>query len=202
MDTVRRERRELPTTAGRTQTLVHPIAPTGTWRAWTTTFLRGRAPDPDRFRRVAPVSLRRRWLAVLRFAVVWWIVLGVVAIVATGTDAEGLLRSAAIALGIAVPLGMGIAETLRYRNERWALGDDQVAFVGGALATTLVAIPRDRVQGTLVSANWFQRRLGIADLTVDTASPTVGGTGRDLHHDDASSVAWALLASADAEGGV
>jgi membrane protein YdbS with pleckstrin-like domain len=53
----------------------------------------------------------------------------------------------------------GIAETLRYRNERWALGDDQVAFVGGALATTLVVIPRVRAQSALISANWFQQRL-------------------------------------------
>ena len=190
-------------TAGRTQTLVHPIAPAGTWRPWASTFLRGRTPDPDRFRRVAPVSLRRRWLAVVRFALVWWIALVVVVLVArTGSSAEDLLRGVAIALGIIVPLWLGIIETLRYRNERWALGDDQVAFVGGALATTLVAIPRVRAQGALISANWFQRRLRIADLTVDTASPTVGGTGRDLHLDDASSVAAALLASADAEGGV
>ena len=188
---------------GRTQTLIHPTAVTGTWRGWTSIFLRGATPDPDRFRPVAPVSLRRRWLAVLRFAVVWWVILLVAVLIArTWIDAEDLLRGAAAALGLVVPLWLGTAETLRYRNERWALGDDQVAFVGGALATTLVAIPRVRTQGTVISANWFQRRLGIADLTVDTASPTVGGTGRDLHLEDASSVASAVLASADAEGGV
>ena len=107
-----------------------------------------------------------------------------------------------VALGVIALLSLGSVETLRYRNERWALGDDQVAFRGGALTTSLTAMPRVRTQGTVVKANWFQRRLGVADLIVDTASPTVGGSGRDLHLADAQHVASAVLASADEGGGV
>jgi putative membrane protein len=189
--------------AGRNQTLVHPIAEQGTWRRWTPWFLRGAAPEPDLFRRVAPVSLRRRWFAVARFAIVVWLVAAVGAWLLTlRFDAVGLIRGVAVAVGILVPLALGVVETLRFRNERWALGDEQVAFVAGALTTTLVGIPRIRAQGALISANWFQRRLRVADLTVDTASPTVGGSGRDLHLADAETVARAVLASADAEGGV
>jgi membrane protein YdbS with pleckstrin-like domain len=150
------------------------------------------------------VSLRRRWFAVARLAVVVWLTLLVVATIMGEwlDDWASLVRVTAITLGVLFPLWQGIAETLRYRNERWALGDDQVAFRGGAVTTTLVVIPRVRTQGTAISANWFQRRLGIADITVDTASPTVAGSGRDLYLDDASSLAAAVLASADAEGGV
>ena len=54
----------------------------------------------------------------------------------------------------------------------------------------------------MIRANWFQRRLGVANIVVDTASPTVGGTGRDLHLGDAQDVAMAVLASADRDGGV
>lgn len=190
--------------SGQSQTLMHPIAPHGTWRSWASTFLRGATPGHDRFRRVARVSLRRRWFAVARHAVVLWLIL-VVAVALVGgwlDDWAGPIRTAAIALGIVLPAWEGVTETLRYRNERWALGDDQVAFRRGAITTTLTAMPRVRTQGTMISANWFQRRLGIADITVDTASPTVAGTGRDLHLGDASSVAAALLTSADAEGGV
>ena len=189
---------------GQAQTLVHPIAPHQTWRTWAETFLRGATPDRDRVRRVARVSLRRRWFAVARLAVVVWLTLLVAAAIMGEwlDDWATLVRISAITLGIVLPLWQGIAETLRYRNERWALGDDQVVFRGGAVTTTLVVIPRVRTQGTAISANWFQRRLGIADITVDTASPTVAGSGRDLYLDDASSVAAAVLASADAEGGV
>ena len=189
--------------AGRNQTLVHPIADHDTWRRWTPWFLRGATPDPGAFRRVAPVSLRRRWFAVARFTVVVWLALALATwLVTPRVDAVGLVQAIAIAVGLLVPLALGGMETLRFRNERWALGDEQVAFVGGALTTTLVGIPRMRAQGVLISANWFQRRLGVADLTVDTASPTVGGNGRDLHLADAESVAGAVLASADEGGGV
>ena len=190
-------------TPGRTQTLVHPIAPVGTWRPWAQVFLRGSTPEPERFQRVARVSLRRRWFAAARFAVVVWIVVAVASWVATQwVDATEFIRVVAVGLGVMAPLMVGITETLRYRNERWALGNDQVVFRGGALTTALTAIPRVRAQGTLVRANWFQRRFGVADLVVDTASPSVGGTGRDLHLVDAENVAFAVLASADEGGGV
>lgn len=190
-------------TPGRTQTLVHPIAPAGTWRPWAKTFLRGSTPGSDRFQRVARVSLRRRWFAAARFAVVVWIVVAPASwVVEQWVDVDGLVRLVAVTIGVMAPLALGIAETLRYRNERWALGDDQVVFRGGALATELVAIPRVRAQGTLLRANWFQRRLGVADLIVDTASPSIAGAGRDLHFADAHDVAFAVLASADEGGGV
>ncbi|MDJ0791244.1 MAG: PH domain-containing protein [Acidimicrobiia bacterium] len=187
---------------GQAQTLVHPIATQGTWRRWAETFLRGSVPDQERFRRVARVSLRRRWLAVARLAIGLVVVLAFAFWITDEWIDERVFLGVALAVGLAIPLALGGIETLRYRNERWALGEDQVAFRGGALTTTLVAIPRIRAQGTMISANWFQRRHGIANLTVDTASPTVGGTGRDLHLDDASDVAAAVLTSADQEGGV
>ena len=65
------------------------------------TFLRGETPAPDRFRRVAPVSLRRRWLAVLRTAIVWWLALFVGALaMGAWLDAETIVRGAAIALAV------------------------------------------------------------------------------------------------------
>lgn len=188
---------------GGAQTLVHPIAPAGTWRPWASMFLRGDPPAPDRFERVAPVSLRRRWFAVARLALIVWALTAVAAWLAiTWVGSEQLVIGIAIAAGLVVPLGVGLVETMRYRRERWALGDDQVAFAGGAVTTALVVIPRIRTQGMEIRANWFQRRLAVADVTADTASPTVVGTGRDLHLADAVDVAGALLASADEGGGV
>lgn len=188
---------------GRNQTLVHPIAAEGTWRPWASVFLRGLPPEPADFQRVARVSLRRRWFAAARFALAVWVVLALMGwVVAQPIDAHGLIQITAIAIGVVAPLTFGVLETMRYRNERWALGDEQVAFRGGAVTTALTAIPRVRAQGALLRANWFQRRLGVANITVDTASPTVGGTGRDLHLADAEHVAVAVLASADEGGGV
>ncbi|MGI9529460.1 MAG: PH domain-containing protein [Acidimicrobiia bacterium] len=188
---------------GRTQTLVHPIATEGTWRPWASVFLRGLPPEPSEFQRVARVSLRRRWFAAARFALAVWVVVALIGLaVAQPIDAHGWIQITAVAIGVIAPLTFGILETMRYRNERWALGDEQVAFRGGAVTTALTAIPRVRAQGALLRANWFQRRLGVANITVDTASPTVGGTGRDLHLADAEHVAVAVLASADEGGGV
>jgi len=59
-----------------------------------------------------------------------------------------------------------------------------------------------RTQGVVIRANWFQRRLGIANIAVDTASPTVVGKGRDLYLTDAVTVANGLLGGADEGGGV
>lgn len=188
---------------GGSQTLVHPVAPAGTWRTWVPTFLSGAVPERDRVRRVAPVSLRRRWFAVARLAVAAWIVLaGISWMVGRWTDADRVAMWGVLAVGIALPAWLGLVQTLRYRNERWALGDDQVAFRGGAFTTSLVVIPRTRTQGVEIRANWFQRRLAVANVIVDTASPTIGGTGRDLHLTDAVDVAESLLASADSGGGV
>ncbi|HDH03127.1 MAG TPA: PH domain-containing protein, partial [Actinobacteria bacterium] len=113
-----------------------------------------------------------------------------------------LVIGIAAAVAVCVPLASGLVETLGYRNERWVLGDETVAFRHGAFTTSLVIVPRVRTQGVLIRANWFQRRLGIANISVDTASPTVIGQGRDLYLTDAITVADGLLAGVDEGGGV
>ena len=185
------------------QTLVHPIAPSGQWEEWVPLFLGAPVPDPDEFRRVAPVSLRRRWIAVARHAIVLWAVAGIVAWMLTQWIGRGrLVIGIAIAVAVLVPLASGVVETLRYRNERWALGDETVAFRHGALTMSLVIVPRVRTQGVLIRANWFQRRHGVANVSVDTASPSVAGEGRDLYLADAVTLAEGLLATIDEGGGV
>lgn len=187
---------------GTTQTLVHPLAPKGTWRVWAETLLRSSPPSRGRVQRVAPVSLRRRLLAAARLALALWLVFTIVVWLLSQAVDSDIPMWIAVGLGIALPLIAGATDALGYKNERWALGEEQVGFRGGALSTTVVVIPRVRTQGAMIRANWFQRRLGVANIVVDTASPTVGGTGRDLHLGDAQDVAMAVLASADRDGGV
>lgn len=185
------------------QTLVHPIAPSGQWEEWVPLFLGAPVPDPGEFRRVAPVSLRRRWIAVARHAIVLWAVAGIVTwMLIQWIGRDRLAIGIAIAVAVLVPLASGVVETLRYRNERWALADKTVAFRHGALTMSLVIVPRVRTQGVLIRANWFQRRHGVANVSVDTASPSVAGEGRDLYLADAVTLAEGLLATIDEGGGV
>lgn len=185
------------------QTLVHPIAPVGQWKEWVPLFLAASVPDPGEFHRVAPVSLRRRWIAVARDAVVLGAVAGAVAwLLIQWIGRDQLVIGIAVAVAVVVPLASGLVETLSYRNERWALGDETVAFRHGAFTASLVIVPKVRIQGVLIRANWFQRRLGVANISVDTASPTVVGKGRDLYLTDAVTVADGLLAGIDEGGGV
>jgi putative membrane protein len=185
------------------QTLVHPIAPAGQWKEWVPLFLGTPVPDPGTFRRVAPVSLRRRWIAEARRAVVLGAMGGIVAwLPIQWVGRDYLVVAIAVAIAVLVPLASGLVETLSYRNERWVLGDETVAFRHGAFTTSLVIVPRARTQGVLIRANWFQRRLRIANISVDTASPTVVGKGRDLYLADAVTVADGLLAGVDEGGGV
>lgn len=183
------------------QVLVHPIAPVGRWKEWVPLFLGAPVPDPGEFHRVAPVSLRRRWIAEARRAVALGAMGGIVTWLLIQWTGRNYLVIA-VAVAVFVPLASGLVETLGYRNERWVLGDETVAFRHGAFTTSLVIVPRVRIQGVLIQANWFQRRLGIANIAVGTASPTVVGKGRDLYLTDAVTVADGLLAGVDDGGGV
>ncbi|MDK1018296.1 MAG: PH domain-containing protein [Actinomycetota bacterium] len=190
-------------TSASQQTLVHPIAPVGQWKKWVPLFLGIPVPDPREFHRVAPVSLRRRWIVVGLWAVGLWAIAGIVAwLLIEWIGRDRLVIGIAVTVGVFVPLASGLVKTLGYRNERWTLGDEAVAFRRGAFTMSLVIVPRVRIQGVQIRANWFQRRLGVANILVDTASPTVVGKGRDLYLTDAATVANGLLASIDEGGGV
>jgi len=81
--------------------------------------------------------------------------------------------SAVLWLGLMVPLLFGWA-LLRYRAMSVALNTSWVAMRKGVLQRLTWMVPIDKLQTAGWHANWFQRRLGLASIYVDTAGASPG----------------------------
>lgn len=149
-------------------------------------------------RRLGPVALRR---AVVR-AALWWpfataIFLGAQWLAGFSgllADASWLLEpllAAAVALSVALLAGLVADAILAWRGARYGHTARELVLVSGGLTRRMAIAPRARLQRMRVSQSPFQRRAGVASLSVRTAS---GGTdGLDLR-DLPAAEADALLA--------
>ncbi|MEO1059578.1 MAG: PH domain-containing protein, partial [Actinomycetota bacterium] len=189
--------------SGDEQLLIDAVAETGRWRWWAPQLVGTAAPPDASLRRVAPVSLRRRLIA----ATLQTVLAVVVAIGAAAVlDAVGARAGVAWALAAVVATVVAARAysraALSYRHERWVIDDLDVVFINGAVNRTRTVVPRRRAQSVTMSANWFQRRLGVRSVHVDTAAPSILGAARDLHQADAEALADAVIATIDGTGGV
>ncbi len=189
--------------SGDEQLLIDAVGATGRWRWWAPQLVGTAAPPDQLLRRVAPVSLRRRLIAATLQTL-----LGVVVAVggALVLDLLGARVGAAWVMATVVAVVVAVRAfgraVLSYRHERWLIDDLDLVFVNGALNRTRTVVPRRRAQSVTMSANWFQRRLGVRSVHVDTAAPSIAGAARDLHSDDAEALAEAVIATIDRTGGV
>ncbi|MFM6849066.1 MAG: PH domain-containing protein, partial [Terrabacter sp.] len=106
-----------------------------------------------------PRARRRAWFRQLRGA------LGVVAVAAVAWWFAGLSWAwfAALAVVLLV-LGAAVGET-SYRHLGHALLDRHLVAGGGSLARVRTVLETDGIIGWVVSQSWWQRRIGLADLT-------------------------------------
>lgn len=149
---------------------------------------------------LAERDLRRPSVLTIRRAMVK----GLVATAAMTVLAAGLARSQGVGAVIAllvVPVGAGLSlwyARLRYRALGWVADDRHVLLRQGVVTRSLAAVPVGKVQDVTVQATFFQRRLGIATVVVDTAGATFGHHLRavDLPAADASGLARHLAVSA------
>lgn len=75
---------------------------------------------------------------------------------------------------------------LRYRALAWAVDDGHVLARAGVLTRRTWVVPVSRVQTVTLRASPFQRRLGLATISIDTAGESTGRVGvRDLGVDTA-----------------
>lgn len=189
--------------SGDEQLLIDAVAEVDRWRWWAPQLV-GTAAPPDReLRRVAPISLRRRLIAATLNSLASMVVIAALAVLAVRlSDRPAVawtLAGAAAIIVLVVRLGGAV---LTYRNERWLIDDRDLLFVHGALNRTRTLVPRRRAQSVTMSANWFQRRLGVRSVRVDTAAPSIVGAARDLHRADAEALTDAVIATVDQSGGV
>jgi membrane protein YdbS with pleckstrin-like domain len=103
-----------------------------------------------------------------------------------------------VALPVAVLLGavVGPLQTLRWRGWSWRLTDSAVELRSGVLTRRHVVVPHFRVQQIDVLEGPIERLLGLATLTVTTASAAGSASLPGLTADAAPAVRAELLARA------
>jgi putative membrane protein len=124
-------------------------------------------------RRHPPAARRRRLVR----AVVPWLVLA--AALAVPRLWPGVLAALALA-GLGVPLGLD-----RYAGLGHALDERALSVRSGSLRRTQVVLSRRGVVGWTVRQSWFQRRAGLATVTVATGAGSGGYDAVDLDATDA-----------------
>ncbi|MEM8618354.1 MAG: PH domain-containing protein [Actinomycetota bacterium] len=189
--------------SGGARLLIDAVAPVGRWRWWAPTLAGTAAPSDAELLRVAPVSLRRRLIAATIQSVASAVVIVAAVVIVVDVNERATVTwaigGAVLASIVAVRFGRAL---LSYRHERWLIDERDLVFVNGALNRTRTLVPRRRAQSVTMSANWFQRRLGVRNVHVDTAAPSISGAARDLHAHDAETLTDAVLATVDETGGV
>ena len=96
------------------------------------------------------------------------------------------------AVSAVVPLA-GFIGWRAWRLLGHALTPDVIVARRGAITGHNTAIRRSRVQSVSYSANWFQRRLGLATLQVEVAQPLGRVTIRDMDGAEAAGLAGAIV---------
>ncbi|HMS55877.1 MAG TPA: PH domain-containing protein [Fimbriimonadaceae bacterium] len=128
---------------------------------------------------VSRLHIRRRFLRSLIF---WTVVVAVSSI---------KWKFAGLAWPVLMILALLLAN-LRWRKTRYAVTDQHFVGCHGALGLMVAAVPLGAIQTVSTGSSWFQRRLGLADLTLVTAASS--HSIPDLDHDTALELQDRLMA--------
>ena len=121
-----------------------------------------------------PRARRRAWFRQLRNA------LDVIVLLAVGWWWFDLTWWWLAALGAAFLALAAVVGEASYRHLGHALADDHLVAGSGALARVRTVLETDGIIGWVVSQSWWQRRIGLADLTATTAAGTERVVVRDV----------------------
>jgi putative membrane protein len=183
-------------TGDATLTLCDPLAARGEWPALAAELLEPTELGEDDLRPISRRALRRRFIRVL---VTWLVLLGAPVVAFAGVLAG--VEGAGWAGLVAVAVGAVLAGFLAHRAQRfdgYVYDDEHLLVRRGMVASRLWLVRRAKVQSASLTANPFQRRLGLASVLVDTANVT-GGTliVPELPRADAEALAAELVRLAD-----
>lgn len=142
-------------------------------------------PGPLTGRLVAhgPKAHRRAWFRQLRNA------LDVIALLAVGWWWFDLTWWWLAAIGATLLALAAAAGEASYRHLGHALSGDHLVVGGGTFARIRTVLETDGIIGWVVSQSWWQRRIGLADLTATTAAGTERVLVRDVRLDVAVALA-------------
>jgi putative membrane protein len=121
-----------------------------------------------------PRAHRRAWFRQLRNA------LDVIVLLAVGWWWFELTWWWLAVLGAALLAAAAAVGEASYRNLGHALAEDHLVAGSGTLARVRTALETDGIIGWVVSQSWWQRRIGLADLTATTAAGAERVVVRDV----------------------
>lgn len=148
---------------------VAPLEPIGTWRSVSGALL-GHVGlgETD----LEPSSRRTIRRVVVRGMVGLGLLVAAAAVVAAWLDLGWWIPTAPAAVGTAVILAYA---HVRWRVLGWVVDDRHLLVRRGVLVRRLTVVPVHKVQDVTVRATFFQRRLRLATVEVDTAGTMLAG---------------------------
>lgn len=170
--------------------LCAPVVPVDSWRDRFATLGLSTDLDEDALVDVSPITVRRR---TIRGASLPVLALGVLSLVVDSTAMRAMIV-------MAMPMVVMAAWMLARRSFRvdgWALGGGHLLVRRGLFDERLLLVRLEKVQSVSVTSTFFQRRLGLASLNVDTANVGVTTTIPDLVRDEAERLSFALMIAAN-----
>ncbi len=172
--------------------LCAPMIPVQSWRSRFVSLGLQTELDEDALIDVSRVTVRRRTIRNSVAPVLGLVVLGLV------WRPAGVLVPMMIMMAIPmVIMTMWMLAKRSFRVDGWALGHDHLLVRRGCFDERLLLVRLEKVQSVGVDASFFQRRLGLASVRVDTANVGVSTTIPDLERDEAERLAFALVIAAN-----
>lgn len=172
--------------------IVAPLVEIGGWRPIAEQLVGRVELGETDLLRSSPFTVRRTVVrgSVLSVAVA---TLAAVPIVVLGGSWWAPLTMAVSGMGLSV-----VYARRRYRILGWVADDDHLLVRRGVVSRDLSVVPVRKVQDVSIRSTFFQRRLGIASVVVDTAGVALAGLVKavDLDEADARSLAEHLAARA------
>lgn len=172
--------------------IVAPLEPVGAWRAVSERLLGHVAMGEAGLERSSRYAIRR---AAIRGLALVALVVGVLVVLILWLQWPGWIALATAVIGAAAAL---LYARARWRVLGWAVDERHLLVRRGVLTRHLTVVPVHKVQDVTMKATFFQRRLGLATVEVDTAGSTLAGNVRavDLATDRARFLADHLAAVA------
>lgn len=173
--------------------IVAPLEPIGRWREIAQALIGRVAIGETHLHRSSRLTVRRSFVRGSLLAALLAAVLG------TGT-LVGVVPVSVPLLGVAAALvGAAAYARRRWRILGWAMDEHHLLVRRGVISRHLVVVPVHKVQDVTVRETFFQRRLGLATVEVDTAGAILAGSIRaiDLEVGSAEELAGRMAAMAD-----
>ncbi len=145
-----------------------PAVASESWTTFASDALGEVELGEDDLQRVSPLTQRRSLVRFGSGGVPLVAALIAATIAAPGNNGFVVGLVSLIVMGLYVMFAMWFAAR-RARRLGWAVGHDQFLFRNGVVAEKLILVRKEKLQVLRISQSFFQRRLGLATLTLGTA---------------------------------